>query len=150
MPEDKGQLWDLLPFLAKLEEGGLARVLTEEIGDVVEGATVILGDVLEARVLGMSGGGGGSSSVGSSGNGHVAGSIAVGVGETGKMLLLSGGEGGLLLLQVAGSASKAGPGGHCTRDDRISWDSAASRRQSRYRNIGWIATGGERTRSRIE
>ena len=103
MPQYERQLGDLLPLLAKLEEGGLARVLTEKVGDVAQGATVVLGDIFEPGVLDVATGrrsrssGGGD---GSGGGGHVAGGggIVVGVGEAVVVLLLGGGEGDLLLL----------------------------------------------------
>lgn len=45
MPQDQGELGDLLPLLTELEEGLLARVLVEQVGNVLHGATVILGHV---------------------------------------------------------------------------------------------------------
>lgn len=45
MPQDQRKLRDLLPLLAELEEGLLARVLVEQVGDVLHGATVVLGHI---------------------------------------------------------------------------------------------------------
>lgn len=56
MPEYKSQLGNLLPLLAQLKQGGLARVLAQQIGDVAEGSAVILGDVLEPGILDMGSG----------------------------------------------------------------------------------------------
>lgn len=42
VPQDQGKLRDLFPLLAELQESLLARVLVEEIGDVLHGATVVL------------------------------------------------------------------------------------------------------------
>lgn len=84
MPQDQRKLRDLLPLLAKLEEGLLARVLVEQVGNVLHSATVVLGHVgvvcrsvlvdgiegvcmvrgrVDAAVVGLLGGGGGSSSL---------------------------------------------------------------------------------------
>ena len=53
VPQDQGKLRDLLALLAELEEGLLARVLVEEIGNVLHGATVVLRHVgvLGATIL---------------------------------------------------------------------------------------------------
>lgn len=45
MPQDQGELWDLLTLLAELEEGLLAGVLVEQVGNVLHGATVVLGHI---------------------------------------------------------------------------------------------------------
>lgn len=45
MPQDQRELGDLFPLLAELKEGLLARVLVEQVGDVLHGATVVLGHV---------------------------------------------------------------------------------------------------------
>lgn len=45
MPQDQRKLRDLLPLLAELEEGLLARVLVEQVGDVLHSATVVLGHI---------------------------------------------------------------------------------------------------------
>lgn len=53
VPQDQGELRNLFALLAELQEGLLARVLVEEIGNVLHGATVVLGHVgvLGATVL---------------------------------------------------------------------------------------------------
>ncbi len=42
VPQNQGQLWDLLPLLGELQQCGLARVLVEEIGNVLQGPAVVL------------------------------------------------------------------------------------------------------------
>ncbi len=92
MPQYKSQLGHLLALLAQLEEGGLARVLTEQVGDVAQGAAVVLRDILEPGLL----------DVGGSRDSHAGGGIVVRVGQSVVVLLL-GREGNLLsLVLVAG------------------------------------------------
>lgn len=84
MPQDQGELRDLFPLLAELKKGLLARVLVEQVCNVLHGATVVLGHVrvvcggilvdriqgirmvrrgVDATVMGLLGGGGSSSSL---------------------------------------------------------------------------------------
>src|SRR3569833_641457 len=56
VPQDQCQLGDLLSLLAELEEGGLARVLVEQVGDVAHGAAVVFRDGLQVAILGVGGG----------------------------------------------------------------------------------------------
>lgn len=51
VPQDEGQLRNLLALLAELEEGGLAGALVEQVGNVGHGASVVFRDVLMAVVL---------------------------------------------------------------------------------------------------
>lgn len=53
MPQDKRELGHLFPFLTQFEERGFARVLAEQIGDEVEGSTVVFRHVLQAILLDM-------------------------------------------------------------------------------------------------
>ena len=54
MPQNQGQLGNLLSFLAKLQERALARVLVQQVGDVLQRPTVVLGHGrLESTLLGM-------------------------------------------------------------------------------------------------
>lgn len=89
MPENEGELWDLLPLLAEFQESSLAGVFVEEVGNVGHGAAVVFGDVIMGRLLGV--------------GGELVADRVVGVGgETTEVLLLldrgGGGGGGLLLL----------------------------------------------------
>lgn len=80
VPQDQRELRDLLPLLAELKEGLLARVLVEQVGNVLHSATVVLGHVgvvcrgvlvdriqgvrmvrggVDATIVGLLGGGGG-------------------------------------------------------------------------------------------
>ena len=90
MPQDQGELGHLLPLLAQLQQGGLARVLVEQVGDVLQRAAVVLGHRgLERVVLGV-------------GLGQGAETV-VGAGEAVVVLLLSdtgGGGGGLGVVLV--------------------------------------------------
>lgn len=92
MPQDEGQLGNLLALLAQLEESGLAGVLVEQIGNIGHGAAVVLGDVVVGSILGV----GGDLAAA---DGRVAASS-----EAAEVLLLldhgggGGGCGGLLLL----------------------------------------------------
>lgn len=45
MPQDQGELRDLFPLLAELKKGLLARVLVEQVCNVLHGAAVVLGHV---------------------------------------------------------------------------------------------------------
>lgn len=45
MPQDQRELGDLFPLLAQLEQGLLARVLVEQVGNVLHSATVVLGHI---------------------------------------------------------------------------------------------------------
>lgn len=46
MPEDQGELGDLFPLLTQLEKRSLTRVLVQEVGDILHGTAVVLGDIL--------------------------------------------------------------------------------------------------------
>src|SRR4051812_11125367 len=74
VPQDQGQLGDLLSLLAKFQEGRLARALVEQIGYVLQGPAVVFRDGLDGRLL------------------HVAGiervDVAVGTGKAAVVLLL--------------------------------------------------------------
>lgn len=83
VPQNKGQLGHLLAFLTELQQGGLARALVEQVGDVVQGAAVVLRYVVEARVLDV--------------HGRVlvrGGDIEMGTGHAAIVALLGGGGGG--------------------------------------------------------
>lgn len=85
VPQDEGKLWDLLALFAELQQGSLARVLVEQVGDVGHGAAVVLGYVVVAAILGM--------------GGEVVG-VGMGAGDAVVVLLLGdrgGGGSGLLL-----------------------------------------------------
>jgi hypothetical protein len=57
MPQNQGKLGNLLPLLAQLEQSGLARILVQEVGNVLQSATVVLRHGRFDRVvLGMAGG----------------------------------------------------------------------------------------------
>lgn len=103
MPQDQSQLRDLLALLAELQQGSLPGVLVQQVGDVGQGAAIVLGDgVVDAAGAGILG----TSAVG----GRVEGvdvTVGVGAGEAIVVLLLGGrggGCGGLLgvVLLVAG------------------------------------------------
>jgi hypothetical protein len=43
VPQDQGQLWNLFPLLAELQQRGFPGILVEEVGNVLEGTPVVLG-----------------------------------------------------------------------------------------------------------
>lgn len=53
VPQDHSQFGNLLSLLAELQEGGFARGVVEEVGDESHGATVVLGQSLDACLLEM-------------------------------------------------------------------------------------------------
>lgn len=51
MPQDQGQLGNLLSFLAELQQGSLPSVLVEKIGNKGHGASVVLRNVVVVCIL---------------------------------------------------------------------------------------------------
>ena len=65
VPQDQSQLGNLLALLAQLQQSSLASVLVQEVGDVLQGAPVLLGNV-QRGVRAMSLGQGANAVVGAS------------------------------------------------------------------------------------